>query len=264
MPEIPKTKPRITRMAVVPLTALLLAMTLALPLAAREKDRPGEPSARDPAERPQHAEAMPCNPPRHPKRAGPPHRRKARQEAVEELLRFLQKAYPRQARYLRDLQRKDPEAFRRAISRLRPSLMRLRQIRQSNPELAELIIAQHKVEIALGRLVRQWQATSDLQERRRIMQQMRDLVARKVDIRLRRLELEIDLLQQRLQQLRRRLDRQRDQKQRLVEQELEALTRKRPTGRRTPQPQGRRVPAPEAPTGHPAPPPVPRPREDRR
>jgi TolA-binding protein len=104
-------------------------------------------------------------------------------------------------------------------------MMRLMRLAEYDPELAEILIDEHKVEMELARLKRDYQVFPAESVRAQIKARMRSLLETRFDLRRQRLEREIRSLQERLEQARQRLQQQDTAKKSLIDAELETLVR---------------------------------------
>ncbi|HSW45590.1 MAG TPA: hypothetical protein VLM89_08465 [Phycisphaerae bacterium] len=144
-------------------------------------------------------------------------------EEREELIGFVQKHFPEMYHRLKRFQATDPVLYGRAMRRLAMPMFRMMQIGRHDPELAETMIAEHKIEMALADLAARNTPQASQADRDRISLEVRDLLARRFDLRQRRLEMEIKAMQQRLDQALARLSQQAADKSRLVEAEVRRM-----------------------------------------
>ena len=192
-------------------------------------DQPAEPPDLVPAN--EDPAPAPEPPPRRRRRAGmkgpPPDNDRA-------LWQLLGDSYPE---YARKLRRRGPRESQKALRQMRPWLHRLRQVRARNPELGQLIIQQHRTEMALDDCRKQWASSISSEQRKNLSARIERLIEQRVDVRLQRRQMEIKILEQRLRDLKARLAKQLSDRDDLVEQEFQAILRARPhSPRRRPGP----------------------------
>lgn len=138
----------------------------------------------------------------------------------EELMAFAKEHFPK----MYELLRGSPRAHQhRLLRRVGWSMLRLMRLHHHDPELAEKLIAEHKIEMELAQLRRDYREFPSEAARENIKQKMRELLEQRFDLRQQRLELEIRALEKRLEEARRRLVRQEDDRQRLVDTEVERI-----------------------------------------
>jgi len=138
----------------------------------------------------------------------------------EELMAFTQEHFPRIYELLRD----SPRAHQhRLLKRVGWPMLRLLRLHRHDPELAEKLIAEHKIEMELAQLKRDYLEFPSEAARENIKQKMRELLEQRFDLRQQRLELEIRALEKRLEEARQRLARQEGDRQRLVDTEVERI-----------------------------------------
>jgi len=138
----------------------------------------------------------------------------------EELMAFAKEHFPRMYELLRSAPR---EHQHRLLRRVGWPMLRLLRLNRHDPELAEKLIAEHKIEMELDQLRRDYQEFPSEAARESIKQKMRALLEQRFDLRQQRLELEIRALEKRLDEARQRLDRQEAERQRLVDTELDRV-----------------------------------------
>jgi len=139
-----------------------------------------------------------------------------------EVLEFAKKHFPEVYERLRDL----PDNRRRPYWRMQRfiwPMIRLMRLAKYDPELANILIEEQKVEMELARLKRDYVEFPAESVRAEIKAQMRALLERRFDLRRRRLEREIHSLQERLEQARRHLQQQNTAKSALIDTEMDTL-----------------------------------------
>ncbi len=141
----------------------------------------------------------------------------------EALWKTLGEFYPERVAQIRSLREKDPGRFAQIERQMRPWLRELREARAQNPRLAELMVRQHRNEIA----IHQWQAryrNAPDDQRPSLAEDGRKLAATRVELRLQREQMRIQVLEKRLHDLKETLEGREGNKDRLVAQEFEAMS----------------------------------------
>lgn len=138
----------------------------------------------------------------------------------EALMAFAKEHFPQIYELLKGA---PPEHQHRILRRVGWPLLRLMRLQRHDPELAEKLIAEHKIEMELAQLKRDYQEFPSESARESIKQKMRTLLEQRFDLRQKRLELEIRALEKRLEEARQRLDRQESNRQKLVDAEVERM-----------------------------------------
>jgi len=152
-------------------------------------------------------------------------------EEREEVLAFAREHFPEVYERLQEDEERAREMHgpgHRSAWRMQRFLwpmIRLMRIAKYDPELADLLIAEQKVEMELAELQRDYLAFPADSVRGEIKKQMRALFAERFDLRRRRLEREIRSLQERLEEARQRLEQQDAAKGALIDAELSELIR---------------------------------------
>ncbi len=200
---------------------------------AIDAERPGRPSEGGPDGRPggpRRGIGRPDRPP------GPPTDGRGRfrgrpdpelflsPEEREEVLEFAREHFPEIHERLQEDWDDVPEtrsAWR--MQRLIWPMIRLMRIARYDPELADLLIAEQRVEMRLSELQRDYLAFPVDSVRVEIKQQMRVLFEERFGLRRQRLEREIRSLQERLEQARQQLQQQEQAKEALIDTELNQL-----------------------------------------
>jgi len=138
----------------------------------------------------------------------------------KELLAFTKEHFPKMYELLSGAR---GELRDRMFRRVGWPMLRLLRLHRHDPELAEKLIAEHKIEMELAQLKRDYQEFPSESARESIKQKMRALLEQRFALRQQRLELEIQALEKRLVDARKRLDRQEADRQRLVDMEVERV-----------------------------------------
>lgn len=172
----------------------------------------------------------------------------------QELLAFTKEHFPKMYELL---SRAKGEQQNRMLRRVGWPMLRLLRLHRHDPELAEKLIAEHKIEMELGELKRDYQEFPSESARASIKQKMRELLEQRFTLRQQRLELEIQALEKRLEEARKRLERQEADRQRLIDSDLERMVEllqdERMWGPGIP-PLGQEPGPPGGPPDHPGPP----------
>jgi len=172
------------------------------------------------------------------------------QQEREELMAFAKAHFPKMYEMLHS----SPRAHQhRLLKRVGWSMLRLMRLYGHDPELAEKLIAEHKIEMELAQLRRDYREFPSEAARENIKQKVRELLEQRFDLRQQRLELEIRALARRLEEARQRLVRQEGDRQRLVDTEVERVIDQLQDQRRwapSVPPLGAEPDHPDVPSGH--------------
>ncbi len=102
---------------------------------------------------------------------------------------------------------------------MRPWLHRLQEARRQSPELADLMVALHRNEMAIREWQQQYQA-SEHADRPAMLDEARRLARQRVDLRLQQDRLRVQMLKQRLHDLEETLGKRQASQEALVEREM--------------------------------------------
>ena len=164
-------------------------------------------------------------------------------EQPEKILQFVRPHFPKLAHHLGRLRESDPEAFRRAVDRLRGPLFEIARAMEHDPEAAKKMIQALRIEIELAELQRQYQAPGQEPKREQVKARIREKLEERFDLRLERLRRDIRELEKRLDEAKRQLaDRERD-KDAIIGKELDRVL----SGAAEPLPEHPPPPPPERP-----------------
>jgi len=141
-------------------------------------------------------------------------------EEKKELLVFAQKHFPTLYEQLRQESSADIHPYGR-MRRLIWPLVKMMRLAKYDPEFAEIVINEHKVEMELAKLRQEYQEFPFASVRERIKDQIRQLLEKRFDLRQRRLEQEIRGLQQRLERAREQLLRQQQDKPQQIDAQMD-------------------------------------------
>ncbi len=141
----------------------------------------------------------------------------------EELIAFIKLHFPEMYRRLQRFQQAEPARHGQALRRMAGPILRIMRLSQTNPELAEIMIAEHKVEMELFELQNAWAAPRSQAEREAKRERIRDLVGQRFDLRQKRLGMEIEDMRKRLDEAMARLARQGADRAEIVEAETRRM-----------------------------------------
>lgn len=139
----------------------------------------------------------------------------------KELAAFIKEHFPELHEKMQRLQSEDRPGFNRMAPRMTWPMLRLMRLYKYDPELAEKLIAEHRIEMQLEELRRDYREFPEGSAREEIRERIKGLLEQRFDVRQQRLELEIRALEQRLARAKERLDTQRANKPRLVDDEFD-------------------------------------------
>jgi len=168
---------------------------------------------------------------RHPRRGergkpsdgdGPPHRGRGlgrdfphprfelTDEVIDRVMAFLKDKLQDWHERLVRLRDENPKAFRGALRRVIPLVEEYNHLQEANPELAEKVLEEFRIEHKLRKLARQYiEAEGDAEAREKIEAQIEPLVREQLKIRLLRHEAKLDKMQERIAQGRKKLEEER-------------------------------------------------------
>lgn len=140
----------------------------------------------------------------------------------EPLWQILSEFYPEQVRQLQALREEDPAAFEQVEHQMRRWLRKLRETHRRDPQLARLMVRQHRTEMRLRDWRNRWQEAKP-EDRPALRREGRQLVEQRVDLRLERMQREIAAFEKRLDALRANLQARQANRQAIVDGETAAL-----------------------------------------
>jgi len=121
-------------------------------------------------------------------------------------------------------QNSDSGARRGEFSRVVAELLRLRDLRERDPEMFEVQATQMKIEFQLRRLVRRYRFSRDDHDRAKLKTEIRKLAAEMFDLRGVRMEMEIDELNGQLEHLQDVIKKRFANRDREIDQMVERMT----------------------------------------
>ncbi len=145
-------------------------------------------------------------------------------EEIGKMLAFAQEHFPEMAKRFEDLKKDDPQEFRRAMRRVFPRLMMLRETYARDPELGKLLIEERKLEEQIHTKVRSYRQERNAGNKDKIGGELKQLLGQQFDIRLQRRRLEFADIQKRLQEQSQRLDAWAAKKQENVQRQFDRIT----------------------------------------
>jgi len=141
----------------------------------------------------------------------------------EELDEFVHQHFPEMHGRLQRFKRSDPGRYGLALRRLAFPMLRMMRLSKTDPQLAEVMIAEHHIEIELADWRDRYMKQNSEQARADSQSRIRELVDRLFDLRQRRLEMEIRNMQKRLDEARKHLSQQAADRSRIVDAEVQRI-----------------------------------------
>lgn len=145
----------------------------------------------------------------------------------EPLWPILKDLYPERFNQLKALREKDPHKFAQVEREMRPWLHQLREAKAQNPELAQLMAQQPRIEMEMRNWQSRYNAAGD-EQRKVLLDEGRKLAETRVNLRLQQDRLRIQALEKRLHDLKAGLSERETHKNKIIERELSGLTSPRP------------------------------------
>ena len=154
------------------------------------------------------------------------------QAQKRELLAFIEEQFPVMARELESLKEQRPEVFNRRLRRIAPDMHRLMDTMRTDPERAQLLIQERKLELRIRLATRRHHLSTDDEEKAALRVELRGLLGEMFDCRRQRRELEIHDLEGRIAELKAELASMKTRRERIIERQLQDhLDRPEPPGR---------------------------------
>ena len=144
------------------------------------------------------------------------------EEERAEIRKMMAEEFPDRFQEVLELEDSAPDLFGRHLGRMLPEIMRLRELKQNDPEAFEARVKEKRAEFRLRRLARQYQFAEDA-DRDRLETEIRKLVEELFDLRQKRAQSEIHHLEQRLDQLARRMEERENKRDQLVERQMQDI-----------------------------------------
>ncbi len=150
-------------------------------------------------------------------------------EMIERVMALLYEELPEWHERLDRMRDDRPERFHRAMRRVMPVVREYRSLRQEQPELAETVLEEFRIEgrlRSMGRAFRE--AQGDESRQAEIEQEVSQLVQRQFEFKMRRRVARMKEIEQRLMRERERFERDKASLQRQVEDRVRQITRGNP------------------------------------
>lgn len=161
-------------------------------------------------------------PPMMPRRGGdgPPFRRPMSDEERTEMLDFIREQFPLIAEELDAAQADYPQRYERRLARLMPEMRRLKEMMETDPERAELLIQERRLDMRARMTAQRYAAATDA-NRERIRRELRGQLDQLFNVRIQRREADIRSLEVRIANLKAKLDESKAQRSEQIEKQLE-------------------------------------------
>lgn len=144
-------------------------------------------------------------------------------EEIDAVMRFSAAEFPMLHQKLARARDMKLPMFRPMINRVGRPMLHMMRMRDENPKLAEEMIGQHRVELELFELRRQYTEAGTDEERSRLKDQIRSKLETGFNHRLEFLKAEIAQFEARLDKAKKELARQQEDRSKLIDQHLENL-----------------------------------------
>lgn len=142
---------------------------------------------------------------------------------TERMMEFAEKHFPRRHQLLERLRERNPQEFRRRVSKMAPRVFEMLLQLEENPEMGQVLIGQQQAEDDLHELLGQYGRGIDEAEQAEARTQIVETVGQLVDLRLQRRSFEIAALSRRIEAQQERLATDTARKDELVEEEVERI-----------------------------------------
>jgi len=142
---------------------------------------------------------------------------------TEEFMEFAREEFPLLYEHMKQAREKHPGGWGKVAGPLRQRMRDMMQLRHENPELAKTVIEQHRHEMKVAELHRQFRQARTQEERDVIAAEIRSELTTGFKLRLQRLRLEIVQLEKRLEEAKKSLAEQEQNKSALIDGHLEKL-----------------------------------------
>jgi hypothetical protein len=154
------------------------------------------------------------------------------QERHEEYIKWLNKNYPEEAKELVRLREKDPEEYIKHVMASRERYGEIMEAQERNPELAEILKEELELKSERSKLLKEVR-TAEGKERKKLMEQLEEVVNRRFDLIVRKKQLryvhlleKLKKLQTEVQQREAEVEKLKSKKAQLIKERLEELTSK--------------------------------------
>ncbi|NLX12974.1 MAG: hypothetical protein GXY44_04865 [Phycisphaerales bacterium] len=141
-------------------------------------------------------------------------------EETEALMDFMKERFPDRYEQLNAIREANPTAFRRMIFRHSRPLLHILRVNRHDPEMAEVMIAEHRVESELIEKRQAYREARGEAARQELIGQTRKLLDESFDLKQKRLEMEIERLRKRLDEQARRVQERKNNKGKIIEVEI--------------------------------------------
>ena len=142
---------------------------------------------------------------------------------MEEFMEFARKEFPLLYERMKQAREKHPRGWGKVAGPLGRQMLHMMQLKRENPELAKTVIDQHRHEMKVADLHRQFRQARTQQERDAIASEIRSELTTGFKLRLQRLKLEIAQLEKRLEEAKKSLTEQEQNKSSLIDGHLKKL-----------------------------------------
>ena len=144
------------------------------------------------------------------------------QERHEEYIKWLKANYPEKAKKLVQLREKNPEAYMKQVMASRERYGEIMEAQERNPELAEVLKEELELKNNRGRLLKEVR-TAKGKERKKLMEQLEEVVNRRFDLIVRKKQLRYVHLLEKLKKLQTEVQRREAEVEKLKQKKKQAI-----------------------------------------
>lgn len=144
-------------------------------------------------------------------------------EQEKETLEYLQKEFPEEAKRFENLKVMRPEVYHAALSKYYARLKIMQSIKQTDPERYEELVKERELDARSRDLARQYRASSDDTERKKISAELEQLLYQIFEYRQLNRKAEIERIEKKLEELKKENALRLENKDEMVKRQLAKL-----------------------------------------
>lgn len=144
-------------------------------------------------------------------------------QRIEQMMTVINEHAPEYAAQLESLRERDPEAFRKLLRKLAPRFEAARQFHERDPEGFALHMRYKRLSAEIGRTVHRYRKTSDDSEKTELRDRLRELVDQRFALQIEQARREVVRIEQRLDTLRTEIAQREQNREQLVDEQLDKV-----------------------------------------
>jgi hypothetical protein len=141
----------------------------------------------------------------------------------QELIEFLEKFDPERLEWMKHLKEMEPDTYFRVLEETKREMMKLKELRERDPERFEQIMIERRMETEIKELSSQYRKSQDSEEKEGLKKQIKAKLEKLFDLREKQREAEIKRIEQELTKLKEKMKIRKANRDKIIERRQKEL-----------------------------------------